>query len=103
MRFDPEYVSHVLNDNCEDAKLLLLAPLLAIPLAHLLMLADCGISPPSDAHTLRDALDSISVPDIRRTPYDGTCEDLFFFVERLLVSMRGEHTAGRLPTARSRN
>src|SRR5687768_4443752 len=103
MRFDPEYVSHVLNDNFEDAKTLFLAPLLAIHHAHLVMLADCGIIPPSDAHTLREALDSISVSDIRRTPYDGTCEDLFFFVDRLLVSMCGEHTAGRLHTARSRN
>src|SRR5688500_9970970 len=103
MRFDPEYVSHVLNDNFEDAKTLFLAPLLAIHHAHLVMLADCGIIPAADAHTLREALDSISVSDVRRTPYDGTCEDLFFFVDRLLVSACGEHTAGRLHTARSRN
>src|SRR5687768_7280325 len=103
MRFDPEYVSHVLNDNFEDAKTLFLAPLLAIHHAHLVMLADCGIIPPSDAHTLREALDSISVSDIRRTPYDGTCEDLFFFVDRLLIAACGEQTSGRLHTARSRN
>jgi argininosuccinate lyase len=103
MRFDPEYVSHVLNDNFEDAKTLFLAPLLAIHHAHLVMLADCGIISPAEAHTLREALDSISVADIRRTPYDGTCEDLFFFVDRLLVAACGEHTAGRLHTARSRN
>ena len=103
VRFDPEYVSHVLNDNFEDAKTLFLAPLLAIHHAHLVMLADCGIVPPADAHTLREALDSISVADVRRTPYDGSCEDLFFFVDRLLVSACGEHTAGRLHTARSRN
>ena len=41
--------------------------------------------------------------DIRRTPYDGTCEDLFFYVERLLVDACGEDVAGRLHTARSRN
>jgi argininosuccinate lyase len=103
MRFDPEYVSHVLNDNFEDAKTLFLAPLMAIHRAHLVMLADRGIIPVAEARILRDALDSISVSDIRRTPYDGTCEDLFFFVDRLLISACGEHTAGRLHTARSRN
>ena len=85
MRFDPEYVSHVLNDNFEDAKTLFLAPLMAIHYAHLVMLADRGIIRRRRAHALREALDSISVSDIRRTPYDGTCEDLFFYVERLLV------------------
>jgi argininosuccinate lyase len=48
-------------------------------------------------------LDSISVNEIRRTPYDPTCEDLFFYVERLLVASCGEAVAGRLHTARSRN
>ena len=43
MRFDPEYVSQVLNENFEDAKTLFLSPLLAIHYAHLVMLADRGI------------------------------------------------------------
>jgi argininosuccinate lyase len=103
MRFDPEYVSHVLNDNFEDAKTLFLAPLMAIHYAHLVMLAERGIVAAADARALRDALDSISVADIRRTPYDGSCEDLFFFVDRLLIAACGEQTSGRLHTARSRN
>src|SRR5688572_10861143 len=103
MRFDPEYVSHVLNENFEDAKTLFLAPLMAIHHAHLVMLADRGIVTASDAHAIRVALDSISVADVRRTPYDGTCEDLFFFVDRLLIAACGEEVAGRLHTARSRN
>jgi argininosuccinate lyase len=103
MRFDPQYVSHVLNENFEDAKTLFLSPLMAIHYAHLVMLADRGIVSAADAHTLRAALDSMSVSDIRRTPYDGTCEDLFFFVERLLVEACGDEVAGRLHTARSRN
>ena len=44
MRFDPEYVSHVLNENFEDAKTLFLAPLIALHYAHLVMLADRGIA-----------------------------------------------------------
>src|SRR5918994_7716983 len=103
MRFAPEYVSHVLNENFEDAKTLFLAPLMAIHYAHLVMLADRGIISATDAHAVREALDSMSVADIRRTPYDGTCEDLFFFIDRLLISVCGEDVAGRLHTARSRN
>src|SRR5687768_11295634 len=103
VRFDPEYVSHVLNENFEDAKALFLSPLMAIHYAHLVMLADRGIVSPADAHALRDALDSISVPDVRATPFDRRCEDLFFHVEQLVVQACGEETAGRLHTARSRN
>ena len=40
MRFDPEYVSQVLNENFEDAKTLFLSPLIAIHYAHLVMLAE---------------------------------------------------------------
>ena len=103
MRFDPEYVSQVLNENFEDAKTLFLGPLMSIHYAHLVMLADRNILGAEDAHALREALDRISLSDIRRTPYDGSCEDLFFYVERLLVESCGEETAGRLHTARSRN
>src|SRR5262245_19881489 len=103
VRFDPEYVSQVLNENFEDAKALFLEPLLAIHYAHLVMLADRKIVSATDARTLRAALDSISVADVLRTPYDGTCEDLFYFLERLLIEACGEDVAGRLHTARSRN
>jgi argininosuccinate lyase len=103
MRFAPEYVSHVLNENFEDAKALFLSPLMAIHYAHLVMLADRGIVSAADARVLRDALDSISLSEVRSAPYDGTCEDLFFYVERLLVKACGDEVAGRLHTARSRN
>ena len=103
MRFDPEYVSHVLNENFEDAKRLFLSPLMAIHHAHLVMLADRGIVSPGDARVLRDALDGISVDQLRCAAYDGTCEDLFFYVERLLAAACGDAVAGRLHTARSRN
>ncbi|MGE0445081.1 MAG: argininosuccinate lyase [Vicinamibacterales bacterium] len=103
MTFDPQYVAHVLNENFEDAKTLFLAPLLSIHAAHLVMLAERGIVPPGDARALRDALASLSPAQVRATPYDGSCEDLFFHVERLLVAAAGEDAAGRLHTARSRN
>ena len=103
MRFAPEYVSHVLNENFEDAKTLFLSPLMAIHYAHLVMLTDRGIISSAEAHAIRQALDSISLSDVRAVTYDGTYEDLFFFVERLLVQACGDETAGRLHTARSRN
>src|SRR5262245_4529813 len=103
MRFDPQYVSQVLNENFEDAKALFLSPLMAIHYAHLVMLAEQGIIEPLHARALRDGLDSISINAIRKTPYDGTCEDLFSYVERVLVEACGDDVAGRLHTARSRN
>jgi argininosuccinate lyase len=103
VKFDPQYVSQVLNENFEDAKTLFLAPLMAINYAHLVMLADRGIVSREEARTLRDALSSMSLSDIRSTRYDGTYEDLFFYVERLMVAACGEDVAGRLHTARSRN
>lgn len=103
MRFAPEYVTYVLNENFEDAKALFLSPLMAIHYAHLVMLASRGIIAPVDAHTLREALDTVSQSDVRRVAYDGTYEDLFFYVDRLIVAACGEDVAGRLHTARSRN
>src|SRR5437867_5919632 len=103
MKFDPEYITFVLNENFEDAKAVLLSPMMAINYAHLVMLAAQGIVSPSDAHALREALDGVSQDAIRDVKYDGTYEDLFFYVERLVVQACGEDVAGRLHTARSRN
>src|SRR5262249_5485100 len=103
MRFDPEDLTHVLHGNLADAKTLVLSPVLAVHHAHLVLLAGCGINHPGVAHRLRGALDSMSVADVRCARYDGSCEDPFFYVERLLVAACGEDAAGRLRTARSRN
>jgi argininosuccinate lyase len=103
MKFAPEYVLYVLNENFEDAKTRFLAPLMAIHRAHLVMLVACGIVSRTDAHRLRLALDAIPLDQVRKVAYDGTCEDLFFYVEQLLIESCGEDVAGRLHTARSRN
>jgi argininosuccinate lyase len=103
MRFSPEYVACVLNENFEDAKAQFAAPLMAIHFAHLAMLAERQIIPAGDARALRAALEGIDLRDVRRAEYDGTCEDLFFYVERLIRSAAGAEAAGRLHTARSRN
>lgn len=103
MRFAPEYVSIVLNQNFEDAKELLLTPLMAINYAHLVMLAERGIITREDARRLRTALDGVSLDTVREVTYDGTYEDLFFYIERLIETSAGEDVGGRLHTARSRN
>ncbi len=102
-RFAPEYTDCVLNENFEDAKSLFLVPLMSIHYAHLVMLAARGIVSPADAHAIREALDAISLDQVRCTAYDGQCEDLYFYVERLIVAHCGEERAGRLHIARSRN
>jgi argininosuccinate lyase len=103
MKFSPDYVRLVLDENFEDAKAHLLGPLMAIEYAHLVMLADQKIVTRAEAASIRKALDAISLEEIRKVRYDGTCEDLFFYLERLVVAGCGEDAAGRLHTARSRN
>src|SRR5206468_12894428 len=103
MRFAPEYVTYVLNENFEDAKELFLSPLMAIHYAHLTMLAARGIVSADDAHRIRESLDAISLDAVRRVKYDGSCEDLFFYIEHLILNSCGDTAAGRLHTARSRN
>src|SRR6476619_3134374 len=71
MRFAPEYVAYVLNENFEDAKTNFLAPLMALHYAHLVMLANQRIISHDDAHAIRLALDSVSQDDVRQVTYDG--------------------------------
>ena len=72
--------------------------------AHLVMLDRAeDRSARADARAIREALDAISLDEIRQVAYDGTYEDLFFYLERLIVAACGEDAAGRLHTARSRN
>ena len=100
----PEYVTYVLNENFEDAKALFLSPLMAIHYAHLVMLADAGhrLAPTTRARSATRSTASRTTRSATST-YDGTYEDLFFYIERLIVEACGEDVAGRLHTARSRN
>jgi argininosuccinate lyase len=101
--FHPSYIQFVLDQNFEDAKARLLEPLMAIHYAHLVMLAEQGIVSSPDAAAIREGLRAVSLDEVRKARYDGSCEDLFFFVDRLIVQACGEERAGRLHTARSRN
>src|SRR5436190_8514093 len=76
---------------------------MAIRYAHLTMLAAQGIVSAGDAHRLREALDGVSLDEVRQVKYDGSCEDLFFYIQDLILNACGDDVAGRLHTARSRN
>ena len=88
MKFAPEYVTYVLNENFEDAKALFLAPLMAIHYAHLVMLADAGhrLAPTTRTRIRDGARRRSRRTTSARSRYDGTYEDLFFYVERLIVA-----------------
>jgi argininosuccinate lyase len=99
----PSYSANVLTDAFEDAKRLFLDYLLEVDYAHALMLAEQGIITPDEAHSLFAALDGLDRDSLHASSYDGTCEDLFFYIERLITAACGDDIAGRLHTARSRN
>ena len=101
--FAPEYVDLVLNDIFEDAKRLFLVQMRAIDYAHLVMLTEQGIVAADAARVIRTGLDRIDEEQVRSVTYDGTYEDLFFYLEQTLIEVCGHEIAGRLHTARSRN
>ncbi|HVT49737.1 MAG TPA: argininosuccinate lyase [Vicinamibacterales bacterium] len=103
MPFDPEYIRTVLRENFEDAKTRLFEPLMAIHAAHLVMLTERGIVSRRDAGALARAIGAVDPDAVRRATYDGSCEDLFFFVDRVIAGACDADVAGRLHTARSRN
>ena len=99
----PAYARHVLRQNFADGQKYFLEPLLFIHYAHAMMLSEQQIISPDDARKILAGLDRLDRSAIARAEYDGTVEDLYFFVERSLIAEVGEDLAGKLHTARSRN
>jgi argininosuccinate lyase len=99
----PIYLDSVLRHLFRDAKIYLLEPLLEIERAHILMLARQQIVPKSEAAVCLRALNGLDRDQIHNAQYDGSFEDLFFLVERMLASTCGVEVAGKMHTARSRN
>jgi argininosuccinate lyase len=99
----PAYAEEVLAQNFADAQRHFLEPLLFIHYAHAVMLAEQGIIPAQDARRILASLDQLDRQTMAQARYDGTVEDFYFFVERLLIAGIGEETAGKLHIARSRN
>jgi argininosuccinate lyase len=86
-----------------DAKRFFLGPLLDIEYAHTLMLARQKIMSEAEAAQCLRALDALDRNEIRAAEYDGSFEDLFFYIEKKLASICNPDAAGKMHTARSRN
>src|ERR1700752_916486 len=99
----PVYSETVLAVNFEDAKNYFLDALLEIHAAHTLMLSRQDIIPQSDARACLAAIEGLDRGAILAARYDGQCEDLFFYVQDLLVQTCGADAAGNMHRARSRN
>lgn len=98
----PLYVETVLAPNFQDAQRHFLDALLEIHYAHTRMLARQGILTADEERMLLAALDKLERKQIAAAVYDGSHEDLFFYIERLLEQICGP-LAGKMHTARSRN
>src|SRR5215831_8080407 len=99
----PVYAETVLRPNFEEAKKHFLDFLIDIHYAHTRMLAKQAILTRGEEEILLAALDRLNRADIAAACYDGSCEDLFFFIEKLLEQACGTDAAGKMHTARSRN
>ncbi|MGC2465788.1 MAG: argininosuccinate lyase [Candidatus Acidiferrum sp.] len=97
------YSETVLAVNFEDAKKYFLDALLEIHAAHTLMLSRQSIIPQGDARMCLEAIQGLDRREILAARYDGKCEDLFYYVQELLVQACGADAAGKMHTARSRN
>jgi len=97
------YAETVLAVNFEDAKRYFLGALLEIHAAHTLMLERQKILSLEVARACLHGLQALDLAAISKAAYDGTFEDLFFYVEDQLARECGEDVAGRMHTARSRN
>jgi argininosuccinate lyase len=99
----PVYRDTVLAPVFADAKRYFLEPLLEIEYAHTLMLARQGIMPAKQAAMCIRAIDTLDRDAVKAAEYDGTFEDLFFYLEKKFAAACGEEIAGKMHTARSRN
>ena len=97
------YSDTVLSHVFADAQRLFLPALIDIDLAHVLMLSKQGILTSEQARVCLRAIRSLDIEAIRTVRYDGSVEDLFFYVEQKLAEAAGSDNAGRIHTARSRN
>lgn len=99
----PVYAETVLAHNFADAKKFFLDSLLQIHVAHTRMLAHQQIIAAEEAERLVQGVFNLDRARIEAAQYDGTSEDLFFFLESMLEEALGRDLAGKMHTARSRN
>lgn len=99
----PIYAATVLTHNFADGQRYFFDALMHIHYAHCLMLAKQGIITSKEAKTILRGLDQLDRSKISAAQYDGSVEDLYFYVERELATIIDADIAGKLHIARSRN
>jgi argininosuccinate lyase len=97
------YKENVLADCFEDAKRYFLQAYQDVDFAHAVMLAEQGIITEDELKALLKSLKSLDADSIKSAEYDGTFEDLFYYLQREITKNCDADTAGKLHTARSRN
>lgn len=97
------YARHVLLPAYDDALTYLFAPMLAAHEAHALMLGDCGILSQENVQAILHAVGYIRAQGPDQLQYQSGIEDLFFRVEKEIISVAGADFGGNLQLARSRN
>lgn len=97
------YKENVLADCFEDAKKYFLQAYIDVDFAHAVMLAEQNIITEGELKELLKSLRSLDLASIRCAEYDGSFEDLFYYLQREITKNCDADTAGKLHTARSRN
>ncbi len=97
------YKENVLADCFDDAKKYFLQPYIDVDFAHAVMLAEQHIITDSELKDLLKSLRSLDLDSIKSAEYDGSFEDLFYYLQREITKNCDADTAGKLHTARSRN
>jgi argininosuccinate lyase len=98
------YKENVLADCFEDAKRYFLEAYIEVDFAHAVMLAEQKIITADELRVLLGALRNLDKTAIRKAVYDGSFEDLFYYLQREIAEKCGDaDIAGKLHTARSRN
>ena len=98
------YKDNVLSDCFADAQRYFLEHYLDVDRAHVVMLAEQDIITRDELKTILQAIESLNVEAMRRAEYDGSVEDLFYYIQREITLGCGDaDIAGKLHTARSRN
>lgn len=98
----PLYARHVLAHNFRDFQRFFLDDLLDVLAAHALMLGETGLLGPEELARVARAMEEVDRERIRQQTYDGSTEDLFFYLDQQLERAAGE-AAEKLRVARSRN
>ena len=98
------YRDNVLKDCFADAQRFFLEHYIDVDRAHAVMLAEQEIITRADLTAVLRAIGNLDLEEMKTAEYDGSVEDLFFYIQREITSACGDpDVAGKLHTARSRN